>query len=81
MERSQRIEGERSPRGVVPGRKVFVEQGASGVLISPPRGHAPAGACAPHIELVREGDVIQAIDVTCTCGQKIRLRCVYDEPV
>ncbi len=79
MERIQRIEAEHGPRGVVPGRKVFVEQGSSGVLISPPRAHGPGGNCAPHIELVREGDVIQAIDVTCTCGQKIRLRCVYDE--
>jgi hypothetical protein len=32
----------------------------------------------PSVELVREDGVVRAIDVTCACGQKIRLRCVYD---
>jgi hypothetical protein len=32
----------------------------------------------PKIELVRENDVIRAIDVTCACGQKIRLVCDYE---
>ena len=80
MERVERIEGEYVNRGVVPGRKVLVEEGAAAVMIVPPRPQAAAPACAPQIELVRDGEVIQAIDVTCTCGQKIRLRCVYEEP-
>jgi hypothetical protein len=51
------------------------------VMIVPPRTHlAAAPACQPNIELPRDGDIIQAIDVTCTCGQKMRLRCVYEEP-
>lgn len=33
----------------------------------------------PKIELVRENDVIRAIDVTCACGQRIRLVCDYPE--
>jgi hypothetical protein len=74
MERVERIEGEYVTRGVVPGRKVLVSDESARVVI--PRPEAPA--CAPQIELVRDGDVIQAIDVTCTCGQKIRLRCVYE---
>jgi hypothetical protein len=81
MEHIERIEGEYVNRGVVPGRSVLVEQGPTAVMIVPPRHHQPeVPACAPTIELVRDGDVVQAIDVTCTCGQKIRLRCVYEDP-
>lgn len=36
-------------------------------------------AAEPRIELVRSGDVIQAIDIFCTCGQHIRLHCLYRE--
>jgi hypothetical protein len=32
----------------------------------------------PLVELVREDGVIRAIDVTCSCGERIRLRCTYD---
>lgn len=30
------------------------------------------------VELISEGDVVKAIDVTCSCGQKIRLWCSYE---
>ncbi len=78
--RVERIEGEYVNRGVVPGRKVVAD--ASPVVLIPPRHqqHESTPACAPQIEVIRDGDVIQAIDVTCTCGQKIRLRCVYEAP-
>ncbi len=33
---------------------------------------------APKIELIRDGDVVQAIDVTCSCGETIRLWCSYE---
>jgi hypothetical protein len=74
MERVERIEGEYVNRGVVPGRKVLVSEESARVGV--PR--ADAAGCEPQIELVRDGDVIRAIDVTCTCGQRIRLRCVYE---
>ena len=32
----------------------------------------------PTIELVKEGDVVRAIDVTCACGQIMRLWCQYE---
>ncbi len=32
----------------------------------------------PKVELIRLGDRIQAIDVICPCGQRTRIRCVYD---
>ena len=80
MERMERIDGEyirkenvNGNRSVVPGRKVQV-LGAS-ARVGVPGQHA---ACDPQIELIRKGEVIEAIDVTCTCGQKIRLRCVYE---
>ncbi len=33
----------------------------------------------PTVELTRDGDVIKAIHITCTCGEEIRLRCVYPD--
>lgn len=32
----------------------------------------------PTVELIREGDVVTAIDVTCACGGKVRLWCSYE---
>lgn len=40
-------------------------------------GHEPAAD--PRIEIVRSGDIIQAIDILCGCGQHIRLHCHYEE--
>ena len=31
----------------------------------------------PKIQLVREGGVIRAIEVICSCGELIRIRCDY----
>ena len=35
----------------------------------------------PRIEMIRDGDVIQAIDIVCGCGERIRLHCLYSEIV
>jgi hypothetical protein len=35
------------------------------------------GGAEPKVELIKSGDRIRAIDVTCSCGQRIRLRCDY----
>lgn len=40
-------------------------------------GHEPAAQ--PRIEIIRSGEVIQAIDIHCGCGQHIRLHCHYHE--
>lgn len=64
--------GEYQGRGIVPGRFVHVTEEAAPIPI--PGTTPPA---EPRIELIRAGDVIQAIDVTCACGRKIRLRCTY----
>ncbi len=74
---------------MVQGEKGEVELGSSVVIPGPhvrlspeavpvgPRRHVPAAE--PRVELVREGDVIRAIDVICGCGSRVRLRCHYPE--
>jgi hypothetical protein len=32
----------------------------------------------PRIELIREGDIIRAIEVICSCGERIKIRCDYE---
>ncbi len=71
-------EGEHTHPGIIPGQLVHVTGEAVRVAI--PTGEttaSPPASGEPHIELIREGDVVQAIEVTCTCGRKIRLRCAY----
>lgn len=36
----------------------------------------PAGA-APHIDIVKQGDKIMRIVVTCTCGERTEIECLY----
>jgi hypothetical protein len=31
----------------------------------------------PQISIIKEGDTVRAIEVTCSCGEKIRLECEY----
>lgn len=59
-------------RLVVPALQVR-DSGERTRVTIPRHGHAEE----PVIELVREGDVVRAIDITCSCGQRIRLLCDY----
>lgn len=59
--------------GVVPAARVKVS--SEGVRIGPPRS-ADAGT-EPKVQLVHEGDVVRAIQITCTCGEQIIIRCDY----
>ena len=61
------------PHGIVPGNRV--RQSAELALVGGPRQVDAHGAT---VELVKDGDVVQAIDVTCACGQKTRVWCVYE---
>ena len=72
MNHPEKQEGEPLRWAVIPGSSVRVSEETAPV--GAPRS-APVGA--PHVELIRDGDVIRAIDVTCSCGQRIRLRCSY----
>jgi|GEM_PF-1221543 len=38
----------------------------------------PQTSDAPAVELVTEDGIVRAIDVTCGCGQKMRLWCSYE---
>jgi hypothetical protein len=68
--------GDNQARGIISGRNVKLV-GESARVTVPRGGHGAACPAQPQVEVVREGDVIRAIDVTCTCGQKIRIRCEY----
>lgn len=72
-------EAEHAYPGIIPGQMVHVTGEAVRVAIPTAAQASPPAAAGgePHIELIREGDVVQAIEVTCTCGRKIRLRCLY----
>ena len=58
---------------VVPG----TQGGRSGGVANGGVPHAHGGT-GPTIEVIREGDVVQAIDVTCACGETFRLWCSYE---
>lgn len=57
---------------VVPGHRVVQTTEVARVGSS----HAH-GSGQPTVELVRDGDVVKAIDVTCSCGEKMRIWCSY----
>jgi len=52
-----------------------VKVSAEAVRIGAPRHDAAHGE--PKVQLIREDGVIRAIDVTCGCGERIRIRCEY----
>lgn len=59
-------------QGVVPARCVRMSGETARV-----KAARHGAACEPQVELIRDGDVIRVIDVTCVCGRRIRLSCVY----
>lgn len=58
---------------VVPGHRV-VQTNDVARIGSP---HAQPATQAS-VEVIREGDVIKAIDLTCSCGEKHRIWCSYE---
>ena len=58
---------------VVPGNRVVRSAEVARV-----GGRPSAHGDGASIELVTEGNVVRAIDVTCSCGQKMRLWCSYE---
>ena len=42
-------------------------------------GRPTSAKGTPKIELIKEDEIVRAIDVICECGQKIRLWCSYEE--
>jgi hypothetical protein len=72
MDESKIGQKELATRVVVPAGQVSIAE--LPVRVGAP-GAAPAGE--PRVELIRKGDVVQAIDITCSCGKRIRLKCEY----
>lgn len=50
--------------------------GAAEAVARAASNHAHAGA-APAVEIIKEGDKIVRLVVTCTCGERIEIDCVY----
>jgi hypothetical protein len=57
---------------VVPAARVRVS--AEAVRVGPAR--TPEGP-EPKVQVVHEGDAIRVIQVVCTCGERICIRCEY----
>jgi hypothetical protein len=51
-------------------------QHASAAKNSPSHSHA-AGTSKAQVEVVKEGDKIVRIYVTCTCGERLEIECLY----
>ncbi len=54
---------------------------AANPAVETPRPAAtPRKACnaEPKITLIKDGDIVRAVEVACTCGEIIRLECQYD---
>ena len=52
--------------------------------LSSPHEHARAGApgshaggASAHVEVIKEGDKIVRLVVTCVCGEKVEIECLY----
>ncbi len=71
-EQTRKGHGDFSTGTVVRGTCVHLSGDAARVGVP---GHEPAAE--PRIEIIRSGDVIQAIDIICGCGEHIRLHCHY----
>jgi hypothetical protein len=72
-EQVSRLHGESHAGAVVRGTSVRLSGDAARVGVA---GQEPPAE--PRIEIIRSGDVIQAIDIICGCGQQIRLQCRYE---
>ncbi|MSR55759.1 MAG: hypothetical protein EXS09_21135 [Gemmataceae bacterium] len=60
-------------RSVVSAQRVRIA--ADVIRVAAPKAEGTAEE--PRIQLIRESGVIRAIDVTCSCGEKIRIVCEY----
>ena len=42
-----------------------------------PGAPAAAGEAGAHVEVVKEGDKVVRLIVTCTCGERVEIDCLY----
>ena len=65
-----KTESERRGQALLPGAEVLMSSDATHVAVGPQPGKA-------HFRLVQENGVVKAIEVTCSCGERILLHCEY----
>ncbi len=56
--------------------------GASTAAPRPAPAHTPLsvvtpGASSAHVEVVKEGDKVVRLVVTCVCGERVEIECLY----
>jgi hypothetical protein len=67
------IPGGPPARGAVIPREMVLEQGRSR-LVGPGAQQAEP---VPTVSVIRRGDIVDALQVTCTCGRITRVQCIY----
>jgi hypothetical protein len=70
MSSAQNSSADKSNRSLVSGSNVRLRDENARV------GAPDTAPGAPHLHLIRDGNVVKTIEVTCSCGKHIRLRCV-----
>lgn len=45
--------------------------------VFPQRGAPCAAPSGPHVEVVKQGDKVTRLIVTCSCGERIEVDCLY----
>lgn len=51
--------------------------GAHGAACKPRESAASAKVSGPNVEVVKEGDKIVRLVVTCVCGERVEVECLY----
>jgi hypothetical protein len=41
------------------------------------RAHAPSAVASAQVEAVKEGDKVVRLVITCSCGERIEVECIY----
>jgi hypothetical protein len=59
-------------QGVVSGHQIRVAEETTRVPVP-----GQPGKSEPQVHLLRDGNVVKAIEVVCACGQRMRLNCLY----
>ena len=73
MEKQEHHPNATAKRVVVPGQRVRVEAEMARLPVPAQLTHSKV-----NVSTVRNGDTVQFIDITCTCGEHIRLVCEYE---
>lgn len=47
------------------------------VRVGPGGAASGAGQAAAHVEVVKEGDKVVRLIVTCSCGERVEVECLY----